>query len=580
MSDRIEYPPVWPAHRNRRKTFGPAAWPWLVACTLLAVRPAWAADGPLGWFGAAPKPVACDEWLPDGQGTHPTDTSLAAAADAAAAEGEANDDTAAKSPGMGQGAEQSGGDNKTARAGAEGKAKKGEQGEKGEQDKEEEEEKSFYVAPRSYGTLPETDPPKYVRNLSEIEFFERPKFDQLDKEWLDLGLDYRMRYEFRDDDFRRPVAVTDEPFLLRTRAYLGVKEVLDPFRFAIEFEDAGIENSQFPDTPRDVNHNEIIQAFGELHFDHVPGLERQVRVQAGRLAFEAVDRRLIARNEWRNTTNNFQGLRALIGEQSDDWQLDLLALNPMILTPYQLDQADDRTGFYGAIGDWRRWSELVTLQPYYLVLDRHPDRLRHAREIHTLAMRGYGVFEESGWDYDSDVAFQFGRDGDESHRAFAFTSEIGYSWSTPSKPRLGAFLGYASGDRDPNDDVSQRFDRLFGFGRPWSADDYFLWSNVIAPKTRLEFQPHEKLRIDIGYGTYWLASATDAWFAANLRDPTGQSGTFLGQEIDVRFRVAATKRTQVTVGYAHFMPGGFTQRVGRSNDSDFFYVETLTNLFQ
>ncbi len=549
MSDRIEHPQVWPAHRRRWGTL--VLWSLWAACSILAIQPAWAADGPLGWFVPTPRQVACDELLPDGTGIQ--------------ANGNGNGDANVDADGKDQAAKPSGGQ---ANPGA------------ARGDDQAEEEKSFFVQSRSYGTQPETDPPRYVRNLSEIEFFDRPQFDQDNQEWLDLGLDYRMRYEFRDDDFRRPVAVTDEPFLLRTRAYLGVKEVFDPFRFAIEFEDAGIENSQFPDTPRDVNHNEIVQGYGELFFDHVPGVDRQVRVQAGRVAFEAVDRRLIARNDWRNTTNNFQGLRAMIGQQSDDWQLDLLALNPMILTPYKLDRADDRTAFYGAIGDWRRWSDVITLQPYYLVLDRHPDRVRHAREIHTLAVRGYGVLAESGWDYDSDVAFQFGRDGDDSHRAFACTSEIGYSWSTPSKPRLSAFAGYASGDKDPDDNVSQRFDRLFGFGRPWSADDYFIWSNVIAPKTRLEFQPHEKLRIDIGYGSYWLASATDAWFAADLRDPTGQSGTFLGQEIDVRFRVAATKRTQVTIGYAHFMPGGFTQRVGRSNDSDFFYVETLTNLFK
>lgn len=549
MSDRIELPQVWPAHRRRWGTLVP--WSLWAACSILAIQPAWAADGPLDWFVPAPRQVACDELLPDGTGVQ--------------ANGNGAGDAEVDADGKDQAAKPSGGQAKPGATSGDDQA---------------EEEKSFFVPARSYGTQPETDPPRYVRNLSEIEFFDRPQFDQDNQEWLDLGLDYRMRYEFRDDDFRRPVAVTDEPFLLRTRAYLGVKEVFDPFRFAIEFEDAGIENSQFPDTPRDVNHNEIVQGYGELFFEHVPGVDRQVRVQAGRVAFEAVDRRLIARNDWRNTTNNFQGLRAMIGQQSDDWQLDLLALNPMILTPYKLDRADDRTAFYGAIGDWRRWSDVITLQPYYLVLDRHPDRVRHAREIHTLAVRGYGVLAESGWDYDSDVAFQFGRDGDDSHRAFAFTSEIGYSWSTPSKPRLGAFVGYASGDKDPDDNVSQRFDRLFGFGRPWSADDYFIWSNVIAPKTRLEFQPHEKLRIDIGYGSYWLASATDAWFAADLRDPTGQSGTFLGQEIDVRFRVAATKRTQVTIGYAHFMPGGFTERVGRSNDSDFFYVETLTNLFK
>jgi len=440
----------------------------------------------------------------------------------------------------------------------------------------EESRRSFYVESLGYGTRQESEPPGYVRELADIDWLGRPG-----QNWLDLGLDYRMRYEIRDDDLRRPLVNShDQPFLLRSRAFLGVKEAFDPFRFAVEFEDASLENSQFEPNSRDVNRNEIIQMYGELLFDSVPLVDRRLRVQAGQMAFEAVDRRLIARNDWRNTTNHFRGIRAAIGERSDDWQLDLFALNPMILDPFEEDQADEGTGFYGLIGDWRRWSDVMTIQPYYFVLDRHRGEFTPDREIHTLATRGYGIVGDSGWDYDFDFAFQFGQDSDQRHRAFAFTTEVGHSFDRPLKPRLSGFIGYASGDRDPNDDVSQRFDRLFGFGRPWSASDYFIWQNVIAPKTRLEFRPHPKWQVDCGYGAYWLASRTDVWALTGLRDPTGQSGNFLGQELDFRVRWAATSRTDITLGYAHFFAGGFTERSGRPEDTDFFYVETLVSLFK
>ncbi|MCX7677153.1 MAG: alginate export family protein, partial [Alteraurantiacibacter sp.] len=157
---------------------------------------------------------------------------------------------------------------------------------------------------------------------------------------------------------------------------------------------------------------------------------------------------------------------------------------------------------------------------------------------------------------------------------------FGRTFDSGWKPRLSGVLGYASGDRDPTDDVQQRFDRLFGSSRPWSRNLYFTWQNVITPQARLEFQPHEKLRIDGDYSAFWLASPTDWWVAAHRRDPSGQSGTFVGQELDVRLRHALTRRLDLTLGYAHFIPGEFTKKTGRGDDTDFLYVEVTGRLIK
>ena len=227
-------------------------------------------------------------------------------------------------------------------------------------------QRSYFVQPRSSGTRRETEPPRYVRDLGDVT------------EWpgeggsgIDFGIDYRMRYEYRDDDIRRPAQVLDDPFLTRTRLYLGVREVFDPIRGYVEFGDARLGNSQFPEDDRDVNETEFIQAVGELYFEEAFGLERPFRIQAGRMAFEYLDRRLIARNQWRNTTNNFQGFRAIWGEQSSDWQIDLLAVQPVERLLTRPDRVDEERWLYGVIGDWRRWSDVVTLQPFYLVLDQN-----------------------------------------------------------------------------------------------------------------------------------------------------------------------------------------------------------------
>ena len=88
---------------------------------------------------------------------------------------------------------------------------------------------TYYLNPLSYSTTRDPDPPKYVRNVSELGIDSL-----LNVNWLDVGLDYRFRYEYRDDDIRRARAGRDEPWLHRTRAYIGIKEIIDPFRFAAE----------------------------------------------------------------------------------------------------------------------------------------------------------------------------------------------------------------------------------------------------------------------------------------------------------------------------------------------------------
>lgn len=427
--------------------------------------------------------------------------------------------------------------------------------------------KNYWVAPRATGTQRDTEPPRYVRDLGKTDWFKGQGLDG-----IDFGLDFRARWEYRDDDIRRNRATLDQPLLTRWRGYLGINKHLDPFRFYLEYEDAQRSNSQFPLDDRDYNQYEIIQAVAELYFANALGNDRPLRLQAGRMAFEYLDRRLIARNEWRNTTNNFQGFRAILGQQRNDWQLDLLALKPITRDLDSLDDPEHPRWFYGAIGEWRRWSERVTFQPYWLLLHQNASQGRTPLEKHTVGLRAYGQFGKTGFDWDLQGIHQFGDNGARNVRTFGTTAEVGYTFEHDWKPRTCLFFGYASGDRSSTDGVDQRFDRLYGFARPWSNDDYIQFDNLLAPKARLEFQPHERVRIDGGYSAYWVDSKSDRWSGANL-NPAGQGSSFIGHELDIRLRLKIWDRLDVTLGYAYFMPGGFPENVGRGEDTDFFYAE-------
>ena len=450
---------------------------------------------------------------------------------------------------------------------------------------------SYYVEPGTTGTRRESDPPSYVRNLSKTGIKGSEKID-----WFDVGLDFRSRFEVRRNDIRRPYLATDYPILLRTRAFLGIKNIIDPLRFAVEFEDAFKVNSQFPSDTKDFNRAEIIQGYAELYFKNALGKDnlgnnRPFSIRFGRQAFEFIDRRLIANNQWRNTTNNFLGFRATLGQEKNDWQVDLLALRPINIMIDKWDNPDKDRDFWAAIGHWRKWSEIITLETYYLGLNQRPSAANNNRErqIHSPGLRVYGWLPAGHINYDVTGTYQFGEDNNLTHNAYAVTAEIGYlikelSW----KPRFSLFYGFVTGDNNPTDNESNRFERFFGFGRPWSSDDYVIMENIVTPKIKVEFEPIKGLRVDGGYSFYWLASDTDRFNnllgGSNNRDVTGNSGTSLGNGLDIRFRFSPTKFMAANLGYAHFINGEFV--INRqeaaldesSNSSDFAYIELTFNV--
>ena len=439
---------------------------------------------------------------------------------------------------------------------------------------------SHYRPPLSYSTTRDPDPPKYARHAPGAAWEAVSPLT-----WLNLGLDQRIRWEYRDDDIRRPVAGLDEPFLFRTRAYLGVHDILDPFRFAVEMQDARRYHSDFPRDNRDVNEFELIRLYGELFFDDLLGTDplgnpRPLSLRWGIHNFEFLDRRLIGNNQWRNTANTFRGFHGILGQESNDWQLDLLAVQPLERLKYSPDKPVDGQWLFGAIGHWRRWSDKVTLEPFYFGLLQESRDVLPSRMVHAPGLRAYGVLGDTGFDFDASAIAQFGHSGSRDMSGFGATAELGWRMEHPWKPRLSVFYGYASGDRDPDDAEDNRFERFFGFGRPWSANDYILFENISTPKLRVELTPHRKLRTDLGYSWYWLASATDRFIGGGIvRDRSGASGRSVGHEFDIRARWQIHPQLEAILGYAHFTPGEFTRRMVRPGDTDFLYLEFNISAF-
>jgi len=448
--------------------------------------------------------------------------------------------------------------------------------------------KSYYFPTRGYRLEPQPDIPPYVRNLGRTY----KEFEGID--WLNVGLDSRVRFEYRTNDYRPwtdasgnlPVLQRrDFPnslWLARTRVYLGVQNILDPLRFAVEFQDSRAFNSIYQLQGQEINQTDLISAYGELYFKDALGKDprgndRPLVLRAGRFHLELLDRRLIAENEFRNTTNTFDGVRIKLGKKDNDWDLDSFLMRPVNRNPYSFDRPDWQNWIYGGVLSIRRWSEYATVQPYFIGRKQYADPLNVSnslkihRDTYAPGLRVYGVL--GNFDYDADVNKQFGEVGEfrdlgpvrnavqttVQHDAIAYAFEAGYTFPDhPWKPRISANYAYGSGNKSPFDSVNQTVDTFYGFNQPFSRNDYIAWNNVKAPKVRIEFEPFKDTRIDTAFGAYWLASAAAAWDRANLYAPLGNRGTFMGTEYDIRIRHKLNQFISLTASYARFWPGSFT----------------------
>ncbi|WP_363348771.1 alginate export family protein [Methylocystis echinoides] len=470
-----------------------------------------------------------------------------------------------------------------------------------------EEKKSYYVPTRGYRLEPQPDIPPYVRNLGKTY----PQFEGID--WLNVGLDSRVRFEYRQNDYRPWTDTTTFPptsqrryfpnslWLSRTRVYLGIQNILDPFRAVVEFQDSRAFNSIYQLQGQEINQTDLISAYGELYFKDAfgkdpRGNDRPLTVRAGRFHFELLDRRLIAENEFRNTTNNFEGFRVKVGKKDNDWDLDSFFMRPVVRLPYQFDRPDWQNWVYGSVFSFRRFSEYVTVQPYFLGRTQYGDpsnpsnALKTHRETYAPGVRMYGVI--GNFDYDFDINKQFGSFGrlqtaapylgtntsiqitptfinqvtsqnsvevTVPHNALAWGLELGYTFSEhPWKPRISTVYVYGSGNGSPFNYSNSNFDIFYGFNQPFSRNDYFAWNNIKDPKVRLEFTPAKNLQIDTAFSAYWLASPANAWDRANLFAPLGNRGNFLGTEFDIRARYKLSQFINITASYARFWPGSFT----------------------
>ena len=410
-------------------------------------------------------------------------------------------------------------------------------------------------------------------------------------DWLDLGLENRTRFEVYDHPWRssQPLGRTDPQVQQRSRIRLGLNGEF--FKFLFEGQDSRVHLNH----PRDFvntsikNEYDILQLFISATTKNVFGTGLRTDLHLGRLTMDFGGRRLIARNNFRNTTNAFDGIHWQL-TRDKVWRIRAFLVEPVIRDSVQLDEQSQRFVFWGMYIETNHvpW---IRFNAYYFGLnDQRFSTLSLQRTFSTFGVRLYEHPKNGLIDYEIESVGQTGNLGNTDHFAHFQHIHLGYSFDLPWSPRFLIQYDYASGDRNPNDSQSSTFSTLFGarrfeYGATGNFGPFFR-SNISSPGWRLIVVPAKAWKFQLKQRFWYLATSRGIFAGSGLRDTTGEAGNYLGHDVEVQVQWKLNDSVEFDAGYDHWFKGSYFDRLptgaglpsGGRKDTDYFYILTKIRL--
>lgn len=406
--------------------------------------------------------------------------------------------------------------------------------------------------------------------------------------WTILG-SVRVRLEGIDGQFRP--ALNDSDALLAIQTTLFAQYQTDGFRFGGELIDARgyLEKKVTSLSTTEVDAVELSQAYVGYDFGSIAGGQSAV-VTAGRQIFNDGSRRLIARNQYRNTINSFTGVRFDWTSKDKDL-FRLFWLLPHTRLPSDLDALRDNDVEYDReslnlqffAGSFTKQKVLGGSFEFYIYALREfdsPSFPTRNRRLVTPGIRFARAPTPNAWDWDIEADYQFGRirnsvaavdRRDLPVSAYFVHAEAGHTFDLAWHPRLAVKFDRASGDKR-NPGTFNRFDTLFGARRfdfgPTSFYGAFQRANISSPAVQVDVAPSKRLDGFVAYRPAWLANRTDSFATTGVRDANGRTGKFAGHQIEGRVRWwAIPKLVQFDVGAATLIKGTFLRDAPNAPDT-------------
>jgi hypothetical protein len=436
--------------------------------------------------------------------------------------------------------------------------------------------------------------------------FEKPVWNLHDAlnlpKWLSMSVEQRTRYETQAGQFEANTQGGDQQIAMQNDVWMEAH--WRKFRLGGEFLDArqfgADEGSALNNTH--VNEADFIQGYLAWADQNVFYSGIGAEIIAGRQTLNFGSRRLVARNAMRNTINSFDGIRLRLVDYNN-WQFNAFVSMPVGRYPnnsqqlldhfHSSDEPEYQTWFSGGFLEVFDLAWKINAELYLYHLDEG-DRQRNQtanRRYFTPGMRFYMKPAKGAFDFVTETIGQFGtvrssraasNGEDFAHEAWYQHLDVGYTFDSPWNPRVALEYDYASGDHDPNDKKDQRFDTLFGARRfdygPTGIYGAFARSNINSPSLRIGVSPTNDVVLGLSHRWYWLAEDKDTWTTAGLRDRSGNTDSYVGQQLELNARWDVNSSLSLETAWAHLYKGAFAKTAQNSpdpQDVDYFYVQSM-----
>lgn len=423
-------------------------------------------------------------------------------------------------------------------------------------------------------------------------------------EWLHLGLDFRTRYEAYSQPIKKNETTGAAQFSERTDVQVGIH--VKPFKFHVEFLDARpLYNYGVIVSSRMEDRNDLLQLYGSVETDNFLGSSLPTELQIGKFTQSFGKNRLIARSNYSNVPFSFVGAHWTLGTRKD-WEIRAFVMRPVQNHQTSPDTAPSDTLFSGMSYLDQRMSWFHTeLYVYYISqneqvqgasgVNQEQSTQGQLADLYTPGFRLFKPEAKATFDYEIESAYQFGRSalrpGSPVLTTFGYLqhAEVGYTFTLPWTPSIRVKYDYASGDSDPNDNSNGRFNPLFGtqnfpftYTGIWSL---FKRANISSPGYVVSVRPREDVQVHFKQRFWWLAQSKDEFVGADLQDPTGDAGKYVGSEVDLRLAWTVSQNLLLEGGWLYLIKGSYYSNLvnqgvaGAPNDKNTDYVFVSMRFF-
>lgn len=407
----------------------------------------------------------------------------------------------------------------------------------------------------------------------------------------------RSRYEALDPQFRAGFSNSDQALALQTTLAVDWRRgSVQAFGEIMDSRTLLNDSGSFA-TNATTNTLEPIQAYVAWHHG-----ESTLRV--GRVTQDLGKRRVVARNRYRNTVGSFTGIdwswRGENGRTARAFYwvpMRLLPtdLNAVLDNDKELDRGTRDSTLAGFFYEFAPLPGNHRIEAYALDYELDPASDPALAADHwSLGARAYRAPRPGEWNYEIEGVLQRGEAGgvvggvaraDLDHHAEFLHAELGYAFDRAWSPNLMLQYDRATGDRDPGDLRSERFNTLFGARRfdfgPTGIYGIAARANIESVGVRLTFRPASRWQGMLSYRSLRLAAARDAWVGSGWRDSSGAAGKDIGRHLEGSFTwTAIPDRLALETGFARLAAGDFPERVAGTawrGEAKYYYVALITN---